>query len=797
MARGGTRFVGSGPAVSRAGGSGPRFVGFGGPSVPQVITRVTPAVIGPYVAGDLPTDAYAPGTYFSTAGDIASVGAAWTVNGEAWDEVTALAEGDEVRLTETVEDDDSPPNSRVFPYGPVVVAEAPEDVLSNLMIDPDTGAVTLDTTEAGTLYWHVQEASEPAPSNADIIAGTGADVSGSEVVDAGTTNEDIDISGLSAGVEYTIRFLLVYGADQESNVAAATFERAAASVQWTLSGALYTGPSESLTGSDMRAVDFSADGSRMYAVFRGTEVVRQYDLDPAYDVTSASAAGDGSHDFSGYITTGTRGDSVAHGFFTRKDTGTTAWLVNRTEVFELTLATPWDITTASQTGYIFLGTGNSTGHVLQRAHDLDWRPDGTQWFIDDRNAGRVFRFAVTTPWDITTSVAAGSYVIPNVDEVRGIELQRDGARMFLMHTTAQEAREYALSTPWDVSTASVTTSLDVSGQSSNPRSIVFRPDGVFFYIGDASSRRVHVYDILGPNPPGAFADVDWSVSSTGELTIAALPEDNRAAISDIEYRIDGGSPVSLGENAPGAYATAAEPDDEIEIRAVNSAGAGPWSSVKVVPSVAGIVTFVGQTLRTTPNAPAGTNSMAVPSGVQTGDLLIFCTSVHETGTAAVEDVRDDAGNPLTKIGERSSGANNGAVIWAYIVPATVPDNILFTNADSVAKNAPHSIVVFRGTSGIIPRGDGAIAGGPPKDIPFNVVNAGGAALIVWSVNSGSGTLDAIPAGWASNPAVTASNLRGIAMWATGAVVGSGNATVDYSGTTNGVSAYVTVELEPE
>jgi hypothetical protein len=46
----------------------------GGP--PPVITRLTSAEIGPYVAGDLPTDAYVPGTYVSTAGDIARAASA-------------------------------------------------------------------------------------------------------------------------------------------------------------------------------------------------------------------------------------------------------------------------------------------------------------------------------------------------------------------------------------------------------------------------------------------------------------------------------------------------------------------------------------------------------------------------------------------------------------------------------------------------------------------------------------------------------------------------------------------------
>ena len=96
------------------------------------ITLVSSAVIGPYEVGDLPTDAYTPGTYASSAGTIASVGAAWTVNGVAWDEVTALAEGDSVTLVETPVDDSSPPNSRTFNYGPVTVAAAPPFTLPSI-----------------------------------------------------------------------------------------------------------------------------------------------------------------------------------------------------------------------------------------------------------------------------------------------------------------------------------------------------------------------------------------------------------------------------------------------------------------------------------------------------------------------------------------------------------------------------------------------------------------------------------------------------------------------------------------
>jgi hypothetical protein len=259
-------------------------------------------------------------------------------------------------------------------------------------------------------------------------------------------------------------------------------------VQWSLTDAQYVGQSPQLNGSVMRAIDFSEDGTRAYIVFRTTEVARQFNLSQPYDVLSASPAGNGDHDFSGYIATGDQNESVAHGFFIRKTDGMLAWIWNRREIWEVTLSTAWDITTASQTGYFSLvGT-------VARGHDVDWKSDGTRWFVEDRTNGRVYQFDCSTAWDVESSTAAGSYVIPNVDEVRGIELQPDGLRMFLTHTSAQEVREYHLSTAWDVTTASLDQSFDVASQSSVPVSVVFRPDGTEFFVGDSTSRRVHVYD---------------------------------------------------------------------------------------------------------------------------------------------------------------------------------------------------------------------------------------------------------------------------------------------------------------
>jgi hypothetical protein len=88
--------------------------------------------------------------------------------------------------------------------------------------------------------------------------------------------------------------------------------------------------------------------------------------------------------------------------------------------------------------------------------------------------------------------------------------------------------------------------------------------------------------------PDEFGDEDWEFvngddASTLEINILALPFDNGSEITDIEYRVDGGSAVSLGTTETGAYVlpgTVVGTEYDAEIRAVNGEGAGPWSSVK-------------------------------------------------------------------------------------------------------------------------------------------------------------------------------------------------------------------------
>lgn len=86
--------------------------------------------------------------------------------------------------------------------------------------------------------------------------------------------------------------------------------------------------------------------------------------------------------------------------------------------------------------------------------------------------------------------------------------------------------------------------------------------------------------------PDAFEVGDWSIAAGDEeadVTISSLPADGGDTITDIEYRLDGGSWVSSGGTTSFTISGLTNDQEyDVELRAVNGVGAGAASDVKQV-----------------------------------------------------------------------------------------------------------------------------------------------------------------------------------------------------------------------
>jgi len=110
--------------------------------------------------------------------------------------------------------------------------------------------------------------------------------------------------------------------------------------------------------------------------------------------------------------------------------------------------------------------------------------------------------------------------------------------------------------------------------------------------GNGAASDVKAETPVGPTVPAAFSVGDWSIvagDTEADVTISSLPSNGGSAITDIDYRLDGGSWVSTGGTTSFTITGLTNTTEyDVELRAVNAVGDGAASDVKQVTPVAGV-----------------------------------------------------------------------------------------------------------------------------------------------------------------------------------------------------------------
>lgn len=153
-------------------------------------------------------------------------------------------------------------------------------------------------------------------------------------------------------------------------------------------------------------------------------------------------------------------------------------------------STGFDISTATQTA---LFDPNISGPFLQ---GIDFNNSGSKMFIIDSGNGLVFQFSLSTDFDITTASQTKSFdVVPQDDGPTAIEFNDSGSKMFVCGDGGDDIIEYGLSTAFDIGTAAVNSSFSVSGQTPFPRGLGFGDSGTKMYVIDDDNTRILQYDL--------------------------------------------------------------------------------------------------------------------------------------------------------------------------------------------------------------------------------------------------------------------------------------------------------------
>lgn len=127
---------------------------------------------------------------------------------------------------------------------------------------------------------------------------------------------------------------------------------------------------------------------------------------------------------------------------------------------------------------------------------------------------------------------------------------------------------------------------DITGLPNGTSSSIIIRSVATFIRGASSAAKT----VTASGVPSSFGPGGWTIENDGTggdatLGVTSPPADNGATITDVEYRINGGTPASLG-GVEGSYSLTDLFTDDVaslvEIRAVNANGESPWSAPKTV-----------------------------------------------------------------------------------------------------------------------------------------------------------------------------------------------------------------------
>ena len=267
------------------------------------------------------------------------------------------------------------------------------------------------------------------------------------------------------------------------------------STSWDISTASFSYPTTdyfSVLSQDSipQALFFKGDGSQMYVVGDAGNDINEYSLSTAWAVETAS--------FTQTFSVATQ-ETNPSGIFFRNDGGSEdgkqMYVVGYfgDDVNEYSLSTAWDVSTASYTQNFSVSTQATSPQEVQ------FKTDGTKMYVLDSTTRYIFRYSLSTAWDVSTASYDGDsarlYVFNEESAPQGFCFKNDGTRLYVYGQTGKDVNQYDLSTAWDLSTASFDTTFPINAFTSWPTGMFFKPDGEKFYTLGRNTRSVVAWTI--------------------------------------------------------------------------------------------------------------------------------------------------------------------------------------------------------------------------------------------------------------------------------------------------------------
>ena len=303
---------------------------------------------------------------------------------------------------------------------------------------------------------------------------------------------------------------------------------------YSLSSACYDSKSFSVASQETggTGIFLKPDGTKVYICGFAGDEINEYDLSTAYDISTAT--------FNQLFSISAQEASSRQVFF--KSDGTSMYIIGVTNdtVYQYTLSTAWDISTASYASKSFSVASQDTGPV-----GMSFKSDGTKMYISGSSSGNnVYQYSLSTAWDVSTaSYDSVSFTATGVSSLRGVWFSSDGTHLYLVDGTTIDVSKATLSTAWDISTASMTSeTLGVSSQDPTIYNVYGNSDGTKLYLMGSGNDTIYQYStVLTTKTLDLSTGSVFEITPTSDIEVALSNPASSGTSSGATLLLDGGN----------------------------------------------------------------------------------------------------------------------------------------------------------------------------------------------------------------------------------------------------------------
>tara|TARA_B100000768_G_C11284503_1_gene381271 strand:- start:4277 stop:5932 length:1656 start_codon:yes stop_codon:yes gene_type:complete len=185
----------------------------------------------------------------------------------------------------------------------------------------------------------------------------------------------------------------------------------------------------------VRALDFSADGTKMYICGGATKKVHEYDLSTAFDVSTSAY----NNNF--FSVSGQMGSSISDVKFSA--TGHRMYVTGYSvdKIVQYDLSTNFDVTSAVYNG-VFLNTASAASPTSPYPQGIAWNNTGSKLYHCDNYRDTVYEWDLTTEFDVSTATQVAAANIGNSYEAVSMAFSSDGTKMYILNGSTDTVHQF-------------------------------------------------------------------------------------------------------------------------------------------------------------------------------------------------------------------------------------------------------------------------------------------------------------------------------------------------------------------